>query len=334
MKADDFRPTKEPTTAPVVQFIPVDQISDHPDNPRGKFDRESIKELAGSIERVELIHPIHLQQKGEAEFVIISGARRWAAVCRLNRKTIPAFVRKCTDDEALQLMVEENCHRQNLDDFGRMKAAELCLRLGEKRDKIASRIGMKTGGAVTNLLKCWAVIKKDRWWETAVKLDLISKDALRLLMQSFPKELGDTLPVEVPSVVAAMKARVKEFPDGLTKNQFASHLRTAVRAAGRVSEPESEGPVGPSSFRIDGVAEPIEFTGLQRRLLALLWTNPDRSATVEQIGSQLWPGTSSQEWPRRLRDLRYGVNQKLVPHDRRVEMARSSNMVQYARLDS
>jgi len=85
--------------------------------PRTKFDKEKIKELAESILSNGLINPITItpDKKRQGKYMIVSGERRWQAhkVAKLN--TIQTFIKEYSTDG--QFMVEsliENLHREDL----------------------------------------------------------------------------------------------------------------------------------------------------------------------------------------------------------------------------
>lgn len=74
-----------------------------------------VMQLADSIDDQDLIHPITVRPDAtETGYVLVSGGHRLAAAKVLGWKTIPANVRKLTDEEALQIEVEENLLREDL----------------------------------------------------------------------------------------------------------------------------------------------------------------------------------------------------------------------------
>lgn len=100
-----------------LKEIKVDQILANFYQPRTKFDREKIKELAESILSNGLINPItiFLDKKRKGKYMIVSGERRWQAHKVAKIKTIPCIVKEYKNDG--QFMVEsliENIHREDL----------------------------------------------------------------------------------------------------------------------------------------------------------------------------------------------------------------------------
>lgn len=102
-----------------LKQIPTDKILANFYQPRIKFDREKIKELAESILSNGLINPITIKEdkKRKGKFMIVSGERRWQAHKVAKLKTISAFVKDYKNEG--QFMVEsliENIHREDLSD--------------------------------------------------------------------------------------------------------------------------------------------------------------------------------------------------------------------------
>lgn len=100
-----------------LKTIQVDKILANFFQPRTKFDRESIRELAESILSNGLINPITvtIDKKRKGKYMIVSGERRWQAHKIADLKTIQAFVKEYKSDG--QFMIEsliENLHREDL----------------------------------------------------------------------------------------------------------------------------------------------------------------------------------------------------------------------------
>jgi ParB/RepB/Spo0J family partition protein len=336
MKASDFRCTPEPSTAPEVELVPVARISLHEHNPRGEFDRDSVKELAASIDRLKkLIHPICLQRKAKNSFVVISGARRFAAVCQLGWSKIPAFVEELDDNDALRMMIEENCHRRDLKEVGRMKAATICweiIKPREPQELIAKRIGVKKANSVSNLLRVWRVVKQDKWWLVAIQGGVVPESSVRELRQKF-RELGEKLPIEVPAIVAGMKDAIKRAGDGgLTKKQFTATLKSCVAtfvAAERGDDGnEQDGSVGAMQWRVNGNL--VSVTGHQRRLLETVRADGQNTCEISTVVTTLWPTERrTSATLKRLRQLRSDVNGLIGRHGARIESRRGSDALYY-----
>lgn len=95
----------------VVQFqmIDVALIEPNPASPRQHIDETSLKNLANSIHKKGLIHPVVVQPaNGAGRHTLIVGERRWRAAVMAGEKTVPALIRPCDPTEALEIQVSEN----------------------------------------------------------------------------------------------------------------------------------------------------------------------------------------------------------------------------------
>ncbi|MBL8035500.1 MAG: ParB N-terminal domain-containing protein, partial [Leptospiraceae bacterium] len=71
-----------------VQEIPVSKIKPNPENPRKKFDRTAIEELAQTIKQHGLLQPILVQKNGE-QYTVVSGERRLRSLIFLGYDKAP-----------------------------------------------------------------------------------------------------------------------------------------------------------------------------------------------------------------------------------------------------
>lgn len=129
--------------------IPLSQLRPNPYQPRRHFNEESLNELAASIKEYGVIQPIIVRSviKG---FEIIAGERRFRASQRSGLATIPAVVRKLSDQQVMEIALIENLQREDLnaievasayqgliDQFSYTQE-ELSLRVGKSRSHIAN----------------------------------------------------------------------------------------------------------------------------------------------------------------------------------------------------
>ncbi len=78
-----------------LKQIQVDQILANFYQPRVKFDKEGIKELAESILGNGLINPITVRKWKDERFMIVAGERRWRAHKVAGLKTIQTLCEGC-----------------------------------------------------------------------------------------------------------------------------------------------------------------------------------------------------------------------------------------------
>ena len=132
--------------------LPVDSILPNPQQPRARFDDETLTALSESIAELGVLQPI-VVRPGEDGYVLVAGERRLRAAKRAGLTEIPAVVRG-VDDEAGSLIqaLVENLQREDLtpleeaaafqqmlDDFD-MTHAEIAARVGRSRSAISNAI--------------------------------------------------------------------------------------------------------------------------------------------------------------------------------------------------
>ena len=104
-----------------LRILKVDEISPNPLQPRESFDREKLKELAGTISECGVLQPIVVRPKGK-RYEIIAGERRWKASEIAGKKEIPAIIKKISDEEVMVESLIENIHREDLKPIEQAKA--------------------------------------------------------------------------------------------------------------------------------------------------------------------------------------------------------------------
>jgi ParB family chromosome partitioning protein len=104
-----------------LRMIPIDKIQPSPFQPRETFEKESIRELADSIEDANIIQPIVVRKLGDV-YQIIAGERRWRAAKVAGLKELPCIVKDIAENRVLLESVVENLHRKDLTDIERENA--------------------------------------------------------------------------------------------------------------------------------------------------------------------------------------------------------------------
>jgi ParB/RepB/Spo0J family partition protein len=129
-----------------IDYISMDRIRPNPFQPRARFDKEKIEELAESIKEEGLLEPIIVRKKGES-FEIIAGERRWRAYQFAELKEIPAIIKNVDDIEAKEISLVENWHRLDLEPNEKENFVNHLWKDGEKSGRYKSIRNMsdKTG---------------------------------------------------------------------------------------------------------------------------------------------------------------------------------------------
>lgn len=142
----------EQGSQPEFLQVPVDQIRPNPDQPRSRFDDESLSELAASLKEVGVLQPIVVTTADEG-FVLIAGERRWRAAKQAGLSMIPAVVRGADGDSTLVEALVENVQRRDLTPLEEAHAYRQLLEdYGMTQEQVADRVG-KSRPTVSNTLR-------------------------------------------------------------------------------------------------------------------------------------------------------------------------------------
>jgi ParB family chromosome partitioning protein len=132
-----------------VVELPLAQLRPNPYQPRKHFNEDSIQELAASIKEHGVVQPIIVRAALKG-YEIIAGERRFRASQACGLTTIPAVVKKFTDQQVMEIALIENLQREDLnameiavayqsimDQFS-LTQEELSAKVGKSRSHIAN----------------------------------------------------------------------------------------------------------------------------------------------------------------------------------------------------
>ncbi len=133
----------------------LEKIIPNKNQPRNRFDEESLAELAESIKEFGVIQPIVVRKlDGVEKYEIVTGERRYRATKKVGISTIPSIVVKDVDDiSSLEMALIENIHRDNLSPMEKANTyKQLIDEFKITHDKLSKRIG-KSRVSITNSLR-------------------------------------------------------------------------------------------------------------------------------------------------------------------------------------
>ena len=134
-----------------LQKISIDSLSPNPYQARTVWNEDELSELTESIKANGIIQPIIVRPIGTG-FQLIAGERRLRAAELASLKSVPALVRRASDEQLQEWALVENIHRVDLNPIERAKAyheyintfsltqAEAAERLGEGRSVVANYV--------------------------------------------------------------------------------------------------------------------------------------------------------------------------------------------------
>lgn len=151
---DDAEQALTQDTAPSsINEVEVDLIHANPTQPRHDFDEQALDDLAASIKSIGIIQPITLRQEEDGTYMIIAGERRFRAAQRAGLESIPAYIRKVSDDAVMEMALIENIQREDLNAIEVALAyQQLQTRNGITQEELAQRVG-KSRATVANFMR-------------------------------------------------------------------------------------------------------------------------------------------------------------------------------------
>jgi len=143
-----------------IRRVTIPQLTRNPAQPRLRFDKARLNELAESLKvrgvlQPILVRPLPKRAKADkrADFQIVAGERRYQAAILAGLETLPVIVRELSDRDVLEIGVIENVQRANLNPMEEARAyARLSDEFGRKHDEIAKAIG-KSRVYVSNAIR-------------------------------------------------------------------------------------------------------------------------------------------------------------------------------------
>ena len=146
-------PSKQDTSPAGVTNLPISKIKTNPHQPRKKFDKKSLVELASSIKEKGVITPITVKTDGNG-YILIAGERRLRASKLIKKREIPGYIIELTNDsEMMEVALIENIQRENLNSIEESEAFAVSQgKFNLSQSKIALAVG-KSRSTITNALR-------------------------------------------------------------------------------------------------------------------------------------------------------------------------------------
>ncbi len=218
-----------------VLYLPIDLLVPNPDQPRQKFNDESILELAESIRQQGVIQPILAEARNDGTYMLIAGERRLRASQYAGLNKVPVIVRKISPEQKLEMALVENTQREDLTP---MEEARAYFRLLDafnlSQQEVAEKVG-KNRSTVANSLR---LLKLPEPMRNAVEERKISAGHARALLAAnnpadqmllFAKILNNSLSVRDAEALGADMNQGQKKPDKLShqKNMHEKDLELA-----------------------------------------------------------------------------------------------------------
>lgn len=133
--------------------LPISQVQPGLNQPRKRFDEETLADLADSIRVHGVIQPLTVRRLSSGYYQIIAGERRWRAAKLAGLSEVPAVVIEADDKKVMELGLIENLQREDLNPIEEANGYLVLMRdYGLTQEEVSKRVG-KSRPAVANAIR-------------------------------------------------------------------------------------------------------------------------------------------------------------------------------------
>ena len=199
--------------------LPISQVEPGLNQPRKRFDPESLEDLAQSIRQHGIIQPLTVRRLSSGYYQIIAGERRWRAAKQAGLVEVPAIIIEADDRKVMELGLIENLQRENLNPAEEARGYQILMEeYGLTQEQVAERMG-KSRPAITNTLRLLSLAEEVL---TMLEEGVLSAGHARALLplptpklqlEAAKKVVSEGLSVrQTESLVKALQKEKKEKP--------------------------------------------------------------------------------------------------------------------------
>ena len=136
-----------------VLYLPIAAIAPNPDQPRRRFSKEGLEELAASIREHGVLQPLSVRRASGGGYELVAGERRLRAARMAGLTEVPCIAVAVDSRGSSLLALVENLQRRDLDFAEEAAALDRLIRTYHlSQEEAARRIG-KSQSAVANKLR-------------------------------------------------------------------------------------------------------------------------------------------------------------------------------------
>ena len=199
--------------------LPISQVEPGLNQPRKRFDPETLEDLAQSIRQHGIIQPLTVRRLPSGYYQIIAGERRWRAARLAGLVEIPAIIIEADDRKVMELGLIENLQREDLNPAEEARGYQVLMEeYGLTQEQVAERMG-KSRPAVTNTLRLLSLAEEvltmleEGTLSAGHARALLSLPSPKLQLEAAKKVVSEGLSVrQTESLVKALQKEKKEKP--------------------------------------------------------------------------------------------------------------------------
>src|SRR5258708_10858559 len=136
-----------------MRHMPIELLHGSATNTSKRFLDDELDELAKSIREKGLLQPLVVRLRGDGEYEIVAGERRWRASQRAGIHELPVLIRELSDGESLEIALIENIQRADINPLEEARAySQLLEQFNYTQQQLADSIG-KSRSHISNTLR-------------------------------------------------------------------------------------------------------------------------------------------------------------------------------------
>jgi ParB family transcriptional regulator, chromosome partitioning protein len=150
----------------VLKEIALDKLHSGTYQPRDTFSEEALESLSKTIAQLGVLEPliVRASTKSHEHFEIVAGERRYRAAKLVGLTVIPCLLSNYTNEQAAQIALIENTHREALNPIAEAFAMQrLATEFRYTHDEIGILLGISRSH-VTNLLRLLSLDARIQHW--------------------------------------------------------------------------------------------------------------------------------------------------------------------------
>ena len=133
--------------------LPISQVEPGLNQPRKRFDEDTLHDLADSIREHGIVQPLTVRRLATGYYQIVAGERRWRAAKLAGLSEVPAVVIEADDRKVMEIGLIENLQREDLNPMEEAEGYQCLMEdHGLTQEEVARRMG-KSRSAVANALR-------------------------------------------------------------------------------------------------------------------------------------------------------------------------------------
>lgn len=227
-----------PETENAPLYLKITELEADDSQPRFKFNKDALRELADSISEHGLIQPIVVKPLTSGKYKIIAGERRFRASKMAGLPEVPVIIKDIDESEIMELALVENLQREDLSALEEAKGYKALMDAHNFTQENVSKTIGKSRSYIANALRLLNL--PDSVMEKLEAEEISAGHARTLLSLNSPEDIEQALKITVSQglsvrqleeLVKKMNFKELEKPKSIKvikKDAFFSKIETGL----------------------------------------------------------------------------------------------------------